>query len=52
MGKNYDIRLIMNDYTERKFVGYGKNKTEALNTILSEFEISKNDIKRILCGVM
>ena len=50
--KAYDIRLVMKNGEEKKFVAQGKNKRQAYNSVIEGFEISIDDIDTVLCGVI
>ena len=50
--KSYDIRLLMKNGEEKKFVAQGENKRQAYNSILNGFNINIGDIQTVLCGVI
>ena len=50
--KAYDIRLLMKNGEELKFVAQGKNKRQAYNSAIDSFKINISDINTVLCGVI
>ena len=50
--KSYDIRLLMKNGEEKKFVAQGKNKRQAYNSVIEGFNINIDDVKTVLCGVI
>lgn len=50
--KAYDVRLLMKNGKELKFVAQGKNKRQAYDSIVDSFEINIDDVDTVLCGVI